>query len=229
MTALDLPTLRDAIAKHPLRPTDELIPGLPRKHAAVLVAIRTGDAPSVILTARASALREHGGEVSFPGGKPLSPDEPLSVAALRESHEEIGLDPSRVTLVGPLSSVPTATSAYRLHPFVGAVEAAPQAWALSGEVERVIDVPLRALVTGEVAFCATMFPWKGAEHPMPFFEIDPGAVVYGATAYVLWELMVALAPVGFALPEAHIVPTPAWTWPLVERFRALEARAPRAQ
>lgn len=227
MTALDLPTLRDAIAKHPLRPADELIPGLLRKDAAVLVAVRTGETPSVILTARASALREHGGEVSFPGGKPLSPDEPLPVAALRESHEEIGLDPTRVTLVGPLSIVPTATSAYRLHPFVGAVDASPVPWTLSGEVERVLDIPLRALVRGEVAFCATMFPWKGAEHPMPFFEIDAGAVVYGATAYVLWELMIALAPAGFSLPEAQIVPTPAWTGPLVERFRALEARAAR--
>lgn len=227
MTALDLPTLRDAIAKHPLRPTDELIPGLLRKDAAVLVAVRTGDAPSVILTARASVLREHGGEVSFPGGKPLSNDEPLSVAALRESHEEIGLDPSRVTLVGPLSIVPTATSAYRLNPFVGAIAPGPVAWTLSDEVERVLDVPLGALVSGEAAFCATMFPWKGAEHPMPFFEIDARAVVYGATAYVLWELMIALAPVGFSLPDAKIVPTPAWTAPLVERFRALEARAAR--
>jgi hypothetical protein len=64
-----------------------------------------------------------------------------------------------------------------------------------------------------------MFPWRGAEHPTPFFEIDERTVIDGATAYVVWELFVLLATLGVALPDPD-----AWTHALVRRFRELEAR-----
>ncbi len=225
MAALDLEDLRRALAAHELVPSSEVIPGIVRRDAAVLVPVRLGPTPSVLLTARGLSLREHAGELCFPGGKPESSDADLARTALREAHEEIGLEPSRVHLVGPLSAVPTATSAYRLVPFVGAITEATPRWSLSPEVARVVDLPLDAPARGEARFCVTLFPWRGAEHPTPFFETADGAVVYGATAYVLWELFSVLAPLGFALPEPSIVEAPAWMDALVERFRALEAKA----
>ncbi len=226
MSSLDLEDLRRALAAHELVPSSEVIPGIVRREAAVLVPVRVGPSPSVLLTARGEGLREHAGELCFPGGKPEDTDADLARTALREAHEEIGLAPSNVQLVGPLSPVPTATSAYRLNPFVGAItERAASSWSLSPEVARVVDLPLDAAASGAVRFCVTLFPWRGAEHPTPFFETRDGAVVYGATAYVLWELFSVLAPLGYALPEPAIVEAPPWMDALVERFRALEAKA----
>lgn len=170
-------------------------------------------------------MREHSGELCFPGGKPQHDDGELSRTALREAREEIGLDPESVTVIGPMSCVPTATSAYRLNPFLAVIdEHARVEWTVSPEVERVVEVPIDAFVRGEARFCVTMFPWRGAEHPTPFFEIDERTVVYGATAYVLWELFVVLASLGAPLPEPAVVPPPPWTHALVARFRELEAR-----
>jgi 8-oxo-dGTP pyrophosphatase MutT (NUDIX family) len=223
---VDRDSLRDALSRHAPQAATEVIPGLARKDAGVLVPIALGPRPAVLLTARSTALRDHGGELCFPGGKPDANDRDLAATALREAHEEIGLAPSHVELVGRLTPVPTATSAYRLNPFVALVERAPE-WVLSSEVARVVEVPLDALASGEVAFCLTTFAWRGDEHPTPFFEVDAHTVIYGATAHVLWELVSALAPVGLSLPEPRMVPQPAWAGPLVERFLALEARAAR--
>lgn len=222
---LDFDSLRRALVAHERSQPAEVLPGLERKDAAVLVALRLGERPSVVLTARSSALREHSGELCFPGGKPQIDDGELARTALREAQEEIGLDPTRVTVLGPMSAVPTATSAYRLNPYLAVIEGdAPVEWALSSEVDRVVELSIEAFVRGEVRFRVTMFPWRGAEHPTPFFEIDERTVIYGATAYVLWELFVLLATLGVALPEPEVVPPPAWTHALVRRFRELEAR-----
>jgi 8-oxo-dGTP pyrophosphatase MutT (NUDIX family) len=225
MASLDLEDLRKALAAHELAPSSEVIPGIVRREAGVLVPVRVGPSPSVLLTARGEGMREHAGELCFPGGKPEQTDADLARTALREAHEEIGLAPSNVQLVGPLSPVPTATSAYRLNPFVGAITEGASSWTLSPEVSRVVDLPLDAAARGDVRFCVTLFPWRGAEHPTPFFETGDGSVVYGATAYVLWELFAVLAPLGYALPEPAIVAAPPWMDALVERFRALEAKA----
>jgi 8-oxo-dGTP pyrophosphatase MutT (NUDIX family) len=225
MIAIDTQQLREALARHERRALPEVIPGLSRTDAAVLVPIRVGSRPTVLLTARAKDLRDHGGELCFPGGKRDATDSDLASTALREAFEEIGLVRARVTLVGELSSVPTATSAYRLFPFVGALEDAHAAWSASSEVARVVELPLHDFVTGDVGFFVATIAWRSVEHPTPFFQADEHTVVYGATAFVLWELFTALAPLGLTLPEARVVPAPSWSVSLVERFRALESRS----
>ncbi|MBL8677934.1 MAG: CoA pyrophosphatase [Myxococcales bacterium] len=224
MKTLELETLRAALDAHEVRPAAEVIPGMVRKDAGVLVPIRTGARPTIVLTARSRAMRDHAGEVSFPGGKPQPEDRDLAATALREAHEEIGLEPRRVSIVGRLSSVPTATSAFRLEPFVGAIVDGDDRWALSREVDRVLELPIEDFVSGRVRFCLTMFAWRDELHPTPFFEVDDETVIYGATAYVLWEAFAVLAGLGAPLPEPVVVPPPPWTAPLIERFRALEDR-----
>jgi 8-oxo-dGTP pyrophosphatase MutT (NUDIX family) len=221
---VEIDSLRRALIAHERSQPTEVLPGIERKDAAVLVALRLGERPSVVLTARSSALREHSGELCFPGGKPQSDDGELACTALREAHEEIGLDPSRVIVLGPMSAVPTATSAYRLNPYLAVIEGdSPVEWSLSREVDRVVELTIESFVRGEVRFRVTMFPWRGAEHPTPFFEIDERTVIYGATAYVLWELFALLGALGVALPEPEVVPPPPWMHTLVRRFRELEA------
>src|ERR1700741_1580249 len=92
--------------------------------AAVLLALfGWPEAPGLIFTERRADLRRHAGEISFPGGRQDAGDADLAATALREAEEEIALDPSAVTMVGPLTPVPTFVTGYRVHPFVGIVAA----------------------------------------------------------------------------------------------------------
>ena len=80
------------------------------RQAAVLVALAPGDHGfEVLLTRRSQELRQHKGEISFPGGR-MDPGETATETALREASEEVGLDPSLVTVVGELSHVNTVVS-----------------------------------------------------------------------------------------------------------------------
>jgi 8-oxo-dGTP pyrophosphatase MutT (NUDIX family) len=87
--------------------------------AAVLVAITDRPEPGLILTVRRDDLRTHGGQVAFPGGR-IDPGETPCQAALREAHEELGLDPAEVTVFGEADPYRTVTG-YQVTPVVGMV------------------------------------------------------------------------------------------------------------
>jgi 8-oxo-dGTP pyrophosphatase MutT (NUDIX family) len=87
--------------------------------AAVLVAITDRAKPGLILTTRRHDLRTHAGQVAFPGGR-IDPGETPCQAALREAHEELGLDPAEVTVLGEADSYRTVTG-YQVTPVVGLV------------------------------------------------------------------------------------------------------------
>src|SRR5215211_9265346 len=79
------------------------------------------DTPGLVFTERRGDLRRHAGEISFPGGRQDAPDESLMTTALREAHEEIGLDPAEVEVIGALPPVGTFVTGYKVHPFVGVI------------------------------------------------------------------------------------------------------------
>lgn len=87
--------------------------------AAVLIAITDRATPGVILTVRREHMRTHAGQVAFPGGR-IDPGEDAVTAAIREAHEELGLDPDALELVGELEPYRTVTS-YIVTPVVGVV------------------------------------------------------------------------------------------------------------
>ena len=91
------------------------------KDAAVLVPLYR-EPLTAVFTERRGDLSRHAGEISFPGGRQDHPEEDLRETALREAHEEIGLDPSGVELVGALPPVGTFVTGYRIFPFVGLIE-----------------------------------------------------------------------------------------------------------
>jgi 8-oxo-dGTP pyrophosphatase MutT (NUDIX family) len=176
-----------ALAAWPLRE----IPALPGRRndrpAGVLVPIVWAPEPEVLLIARAPHLREHAGEIAFPGGKPDAADQDIAATALREAAEELGITGPR--LLGRLSAMPLFTSDHRLFPLVAALpDAAVQ--PDPGEVAAVLRVPLRRLLHGPPVD-AIPFPWDGVVHPSPVFPIGE-RLCYGATAHVLWELAEAL-------------------------------------
>ncbi len=119
----------------------QYFPAAPVPAAVLLPIVDHGDALGVLLTERASDLRQHAGQISFPGGRIESGDATAVEAALREAGEEIGLPRSHVEVVGVLPDHLVVTG-FRVTPVVGLVR---PGFALSldrSEVADVFEVPL---------------------------------------------------------------------------------------
>ena len=121
----------------------------PLAPAAVLVLIYPKDGePYVLFTKRTEKVEHHKGEVSFPGGARDSGDAGLLDTALRETEEELGIAPDDVTILEELDDTPTGTG-FVIRPFVGVIEREYSILPNPAEIDRVIDVPLRALMCPE--------------------------------------------------------------------------------
>jgi 8-oxo-dGTP pyrophosphatase MutT (NUDIX family) len=171
-------------------------------NAGVLAAIfeEEGEA-RLILTRRSSTLRAHRGEVSFPGGR-LDAGEDVTAAALREAHEEVGLDPALVTPLGWLHPLMTMVSASLIVPVLATVPGRPHLVASPDEVERIFDVSLRQLADPSI-FHEERWRIPGREipgspdgtFPVWFFEVE-GELIWGATARMIHELLGLVLPAG---------------------------------
>ena len=160
--------------------------------SAVLVGLVDGShGPEVILTRRSKAMRSHTGEISFPGGR-LDADETPRDAALREAHEEVGIDPRHVQVVGELSPGSTNVSMNYIVPVVGRVLQPPSLAVCNEEVERVFTVPLGELVR-EDTYAEEHWGAPPQQWQIHFFHLDD-ETVWGATARMLHQLIsIALA------------------------------------
>lgn len=173
---------RADLGRQPETPT---FPGARR--SAVLVVIADGDrGAEVLLTKRARHLRNHAGEISFPGGR-IEPGESPVEAAVREAHEEVALAPSAVRVRGQLSHLSTVVSRSYIVPLVAHLDRRPHLAADPTEVDRVLWVPLVELAHGDTY----REEWWGTpplDRQMNFFELDD-ETVWGATARMLYELL----------------------------------------
>ena len=157
--------------------------------AAVLALVIEGEEPALVFTERAAGLSRHPGEVSFPGGLADPSDENLRATALRETQEEIGVDPAAVRVLGALSPIHTFVSAILVTPFVGTLPALPTLVVNDGEIARVLTVPLRALVAAEEqreVRAAGGGTWRGW-----WYDVSD-LTVWGATGTMVHELLVVL-------------------------------------
>ena len=116
------------------------------KQAAVLVALIARDhGLNVILTRRSGHLPTHAGQIAFPGGRCDVTDKDVGATALREAHEEVGLDPSYVTLLGVSDAYETVTR-FAVTPVVGLVNSLASLKADPSEVDEIFEVPLAFLM-----------------------------------------------------------------------------------
>jgi 8-oxo-dGTP pyrophosphatase MutT (NUDIX family) len=160
----------------------------PRVDAAVLLPLYgREDEPGLVFTERRADLRSHAGEISFPGGRREDGDADLAATALRESHEEIGLDPAAVEIGDALPPTRTFVTGYRIHPFVGHIPH-PRELALEpnpAEVETVLTFSLEAL---RESYEIRRLVRGGTAIHTPTYEIE-GRLIWGATARILGEFL----------------------------------------
>ena len=157
----------------------------PIRPAAVLVPIVERDEPTVLLTQRTAHLRDHAGQISFPGGKIDAGDASPLAAALREAREEIGLDTSQVSPIGYLDLYMTRFG-YRIMPAVARVRPDFTLTLNPAEVDDAFEVPLSFLMTPENHQRHSR-EWNGATRSflaMPFGE----RYIWGVTAGILRNL-----------------------------------------
>jgi 8-oxo-dGTP pyrophosphatase MutT (NUDIX family) len=160
----------------------EVPPG-PLVRAAVLVPIVDRGEPWLAFTQRSRTVGLHRGQISFPGGRIDAGDDDALAAALREAEEEVGLRPALVEPLGILDDTETFATQFVITPWVGLVRE-PVVWRPDGaEIERVIEVPLRALLDGRI-FRVEHWQRNGVAREVYFYDYE-GTTIWGATARIL--------------------------------------------
>ena len=204
-----LEKLRDRLQAHvPLEPALEL----PR--AAVLLPIVDRPEPTLLFTRRADHLKQHGGQVAFPGGKWEQGDVDLKATALREAEEEIALPPERVQLLGRLSDV-ISLHGLRVTPYVGLIPADLPLVPDLGELDAIFEVPLAHFLDDKRTH-TDVIRVDGRDYYVPSYRVpsdgrpydrmpdprgphrwrDDDHVIWGLSAMMLVELLSE----GFVMP-----------------------------
>ena len=154
--------------------------GLP---AAVLIGLvaRAGG-PTVLLTKRTDHLKDHAGQICFPGGRIEPEDASVEAAALREAEEEIGLDPAKVDVIRRLSPYDTTTG-FRIHPVVGWIEPPFDIKLDDFEVAEVFELPLAFIL--DTANHQRQSHLRGNQRRSYYVLPYEGRFIWGATAGML--------------------------------------------
>lgn len=177
---LDAPQTQDVFLY-----VDRPMPDGPFTPAAVLVAITDRPSPGMLLTQRHAGLRQHSGQVAFPGGR-LDPEDVDAVAAaLREAEEEIALPPHVVEVIGRSDTFRTGTG-FAIEPIIGIVPPDLPLHPAAGEVEAIFEVPLDFLLDAANRELKTV-DWNGGKRS--YYEyLWEEQRIWGVTAAILVNL-----------------------------------------
>jgi 8-oxo-dGTP pyrophosphatase MutT (NUDIX family) len=163
-----------------------------RRAAGVLVLFyeRSGEL-CIVFFKRTEKVPTHKGQVALPGGSGEEKDGDLMATALREAHEELGIDPDRVVMLGPLKPFDTFVSNFVVSPYCGfLVDPDPVFTPQPFEVEEVYEIPLKRLRDKRNRHRGRV-PGFNVPFPLPYYKIDD-AIVWGATGGIVGELLTAL-------------------------------------
>jgi 8-oxo-dGTP pyrophosphatase MutT (NUDIX family) len=160
-------------------------PSLTQAAVMVLIYLRDGEYV-ILLNKRSDTVEDHKGEMAFPGGRMEPTDASPVEAALRETHEEMGVSPEDVHVLGPLGGVSTP-SGYYVKPFVGTIPGAYNFRQSDSEVAEVVEMPLATVVReGTVPMDVKYGDGRTKNFDVYLYQ---GHVIFGATARILGDLL----------------------------------------
>jgi 8-oxo-dGTP pyrophosphatase MutT (NUDIX family) len=167
-----------------VRPAE--LAGRPRQGGVLVILYEKNGATHLVLTRRRDDLNSHAGQISFPGGR-REDGETMQMTALRETHEEVGVTPAALSVLGMLTPLYIPPTDYEVHPFVAWHDGLPFFVPQLGEVAEIIEVPLELLLDPANHFEE---PWeiRGFVVQVPYYLVG-GHKVWGATAMMLSEFL----------------------------------------
>jgi len=159
--------------------------------ASVLIPILTFKKDlEILLTKRSNSLKNHPGQIAFPGGKKDQIDSSPIETALRETQEEVGLNPKNVEIIASLPSHRTATG-FVIKPYLGLINQPFSETLRQGEVDEIFTVPYEYILN-EKNFSIQTRKWNGSQRSYYVVPYGP-YYVWGATARILLNLSRALS------------------------------------
>jgi len=176
--------LREALSRRQKRHIVD--PGLTASAVLIPIYCRDGEY-HILFTKRSETVKNHKGQISFPGGAYEDGDGSLLNTALRESAEEIGLRASDVEVLGELDDTVTTVSSYIVSPFVVVIPWPYQFKVDEREIERIIEVPISALLDKSCLREETSV--EDGEAVSQYFYHYRGDVIWGATARILTQFL----------------------------------------
>jgi len=156
------------------------------KFAAVMITIHfTNRNPNVILIKRTRLVKNHAGEISFPGGNFMKVDNEMLETAIRETSEEVGIKIKREQVIGNLNAERTLSSRYIIYPYVTLLERIPVIIDTNYEVEKIIDAPLIPLLKSRESDIKHQQEYSIPQLPKFTYKNE---IIWGATARILDQL-----------------------------------------
>jgi 8-oxo-dGTP pyrophosphatase MutT (NUDIX family) len=170
------------------------IPDNARQSAVLCLLFPMNDELYVLLMKRREDKTAHSGQVSFPGGSYDETDADMRATALREAHEEMGIDPSDVDILGALTPLYIPVSNFNVHPFVGYVKNRPVYNLSHNEVSYTIEVPLNTLLHADRKTVTDVISPAVPDviRKVNAYKLEDGTIIWGATAMIISELEVVL-------------------------------------
>ena len=144
----------------------------------------------ILLTKRSNNLKNHPGQIAFPGGKKDKSDSSPIETALRETQEEVGLNPKNVEIIASLPSHKTATG-FVIKPYLGLINQSFSETLRQGEVDEIFTVPYEYILN-EKNFSIQTRKWNGSQRSYYVVPYGP-YYIWGATARILLNLSRALS------------------------------------
>lgn len=160
-----------------------------KKSAVLIPLVMRRGVVHIILTKRSDHLRHHPGQISFPGGKFDHTDDSLKMTALRETHEELGIDNTDIDLFGELPHHDTITG-FTIKPYLGFVNEHTKIVANENEVSEIIEIPLSQFINNQHHF--TLAIERPRVNVNVYFKPANGYAIWGATAAIIEQFGRAL-------------------------------------
>lgn len=179
---IDFVKLKTLLQTNAIIPPIWLHPHL--KKSAVLIILAKDHIPYIVLTKRAAHLKDHAGQMSFPGGCVIGAETPEQTA-LRETKEEIGLHPNNFEIISQLATYITGTG-FQIAPLIATLKGAPQFIIDTTEVAEIVKLPLSLLLDAQ-AFRQEQKEWQG--NVFSFYVLEyQHYYIWGATAALLKQI-----------------------------------------